>query len=303
MKTFPLEYTAAGAAGQMSFHLPKAVQYEGNPVLAATEDQEFAGQDATYISVLPTAGVLSDPIDAYYAYVATHDGSEIWLATAPHPLGPWTWRRAVLELSATSFTKHISSPSAVMHNGEVYMYFHGVHTSGRQPTALATSRDGVHFEQKIFPIMTTHPNRKNHWYGQSVSYVRVVKDGPMFIGTFQGNGLGWNAQANGVTTVAGLAMSVDGIHWRLSKKPLLGNMPGSRGPFASILVRLWDRWLMLFNDDRGLSGALSEGSDVTGPYEDMGCVLESGHWPFPVFHKDKLYLLCGGINAAVIEWK
>ena len=119
MKTFPLQYTAASAAGQMSFHLPKAVQYEGNPVLAATDDQEFAGQDATYISVIPTAGVLPDPIDAYYAYVATHDGSEIWLATAGHPLGPWTWRRAVLELSATSFTKHISSPSAVMHNGEV----------------------------------------------------------------------------------------------------------------------------------------------------------------------------------------
>ena len=32
-------------------------------------------------------------------------------------------------------------------------------------------------------------------------------------------------------------------------------------------------------------------------------MLESGHWPFPVFHEDKLYLLCGGINAAVIEWK
>ena len=151
MKTFPLQYTMSAAAGQMSFHLPKAVQYEGNPVLAATDDQEFAGQDATYISVIPTAGVLPDPIDAYYAYVATHDGSEIWLATAAHPLGPWTWRRAVLELAATSFTKHISSPSAVMHNGEVYMYFHGVHPTGVQPTALATSTDGIHFEQQVFP--------------------------------------------------------------------------------------------------------------------------------------------------------
>ena len=302
MKTFPMQYTSASAAGQMSFHLPEPVPYEGNPVLTATEDQEFAGQNATYISVLPTAGVLPDPIDRFYAYVATHDGSEIWLATAPHPLGPWTWQRAALELGATSYRSHISSPSVVMHDGEVYLYFHGVHPTGTQPTALATSKDGVHFEERVFPAMATHPNRQNHWYGQSVSYVRVVKDGPMFIGTFQGNGLGQNDQAGGVTTVAGLVMSEDGIHWRLSKRPLLGNTPGSRGPFASILVRMWDRWLMLYNDDRGLSGSLSEGSDVTGPYEDLGCVLESAHWAFPVFHEDKLYLLYSGINAAVVEW-
>jgi hypothetical protein len=302
MKAFPMQYTMASAESQMSFHLPRPVPYEGSPVLEATEDQEFAGQRATYISVLPTTGVLPDPLDAFYAYVATHDGSEIWLATAPHPLGPWTWERPALELGATSFRAHISSPSAVMHNGEVYLYFHGVHPNGTQPTALATSTDGVHFEERIFPVMTTHPNRQNHWYGQSVSYVRVVKDGPMFIGTFQGNGLGENHQANGVTTVAGLVMSEDGIHWRLSKKPLLGNTPGSRGPFSSILVRLWGRWLLLFGDHRGLSGALSEGPDVTGPYEDVGCLQESGGWPFPVFHEGKLYLLCAGINAYVIEW-
>lgn len=303
VKTFPLQHTMASAAGQMSFHLPKAVAFEGNPVLVGTKDQEFAGQDPTYISVLPTQGVLPDPIDAFYAYVATHDGSQIWLATAPHPLGPWTWREATLELSATSFRNHISSPSVVAHDGEIWMYYHGVHPAGTQPTALATSTDGVHFVERIFPVMNAHTNRKNHWYGQSVSYVRVVKDGPMFIGTFQGNGLGENAQAKGVTTVAGLAMSEDGINWRLSKRPLLGNTPGSRGPFASTLVRLWNRWLMLYNDDRGLSGSLSETSDVTGPYEDLGRVLESGHWPFPVFHEGKLYLLCAGINAYVIDWQ
>ena len=108
----------------------------------------------------------------------------------------------------------------------------------------------------------------------------------------------------GVRASSGLniAESEDGIHWRLSKRPLLGNTPGSRGPFSSILVRLWGRWLLLFGDHRGLSGALSEGSDVTGPYEDAGCLLESGGWPFPVFHEGKLYLLCAGINAYVIEW-
>ena len=302
MNTFPLQYTMAHVAGQMSFHLPEAVAYEGNPVLTATDDQEFAGQGPTYISVLPTTGVLSDPIDAFYAYVATHDGSEIWLATAPHPTGPWTWQNVALELSATSYQNHISSPSVVMHEGEVWMYYHGVLESGCQPTSLATSKDGVHFEQKVFPIVPNHPNRNNHWYGQSVSYVRVVKDGPMFIGTFQGNGRGHNEQANGVTTVSGLMLSEDGINWRLSSRPLQGNMPGSRGPFASILVRLWDRWLMLFNDDRGLSGALSEGSDVIGPYEDYGPILERGHWPFPLFHEGKLYLLCAGINVYVIDW-
>ena len=302
MKTFPTQYTMASATGQMGFHLPERVPYEGNPILEGTEDQEFAGQQATYISVIPTAGVLEDPIDAFYAYVATHDSTQIWLATAPHPLGPWKWQRVVVELEETSYRAHVSSPSAVVHEGEVYLYFHGVHPKGTQPTSLATSRDGVHFEQRFFELMGTHPNRQNHWYGQSVSYVRVVKDGPMFIGTFQGNALGENDQANGVTTVSGLVMSEDGIHWLRSKRPLMGNKPGSRGPFASTLVRLWGRWLMLFNEDGGLSGAVSEGQDVTGPYEHIGCVLESAHWPFPVFHEDKLYLLCAGINAYVIEW-
>ncbi len=314
---FPAEYTLAATRGQMSFHLPEAVACEGNPVLVPTPAQDFP-DGARFISVMRTTGVLSAPLDTYYAYVGSHDGKEIWLATAPHPLGPWVWQRCVLHLDDTSFKGHISSPSAVLHNGQVYMYFHGVMPTGQQPTALATSADGVNFKEFAFPVTSTHPNRKNHWYGQSTSYARVVKDGPLFIATFQGNGLGRNIQAGGVTTVAGMAMSEDGIRWRLSRRPLLGNTPGSRGPFAAILLQVWGRWLMLYEhkEMNTIVGAVSEGEDVAGPYEDIGTVIQSPEgiqnmgWPFPVFHDRKLYLLCGGqtsstqgaIYAFVMDW-
>ena len=48
-----------------------------------------------------------------------------------------------------------------------------------------------------------------------------------------------------------------------------------------------------------IAGAVSEGTDVTGPYEDIGAVIPSIQgirgmgWPFPVFEEDKLYLLFG----------
>ena len=41
---------------------------------------------------------------------------------------------------------------------------------------------------------------------------------------------------------------------------------------------------------------------MAGPYEHIGQVIESAHWPFPLFHEGKLYLLCAGINAFVVEW-
>lgn len=75
--------------------------------------------------------------------------------------------------------------------------------------------DGISFTEHTCPVIHTHPNKANSWYGQSTSYARVVKDGGLFIATFQGNGFGRNVQVGGVTTVAGLAMSEDGIRWRV----------------------------------------------------------------------------------------
>lgn len=314
---FAGRYRQAQARGSLAFHFPTPVAHPGNPVLAGTPEQDFP-DGARYISVLPTAGVLPDAIDAFYAYVGSHDGKDIWLATAPHPLGPWRWHRRILVVGETSFRGHLSSPSAVVHEGQVYLYFHGVMPSGQQPTALSLSQDGVIFKEYQCPVIFAHSNRQNHWYGQSTSYARVIKDGGLFVATFQGNGLGYNVQAPGVTTVAGLAMSDDGIAWRLSTRPLMGNRPGSRGPFAPILLPLWGRWLMLFESKEhpGLAGAVSEGSDLMGPYEDLGMVMPpiSGAdklgWPFPVFHEDHLYLLYGGkmgsggaIFASVIDWR
>lgn len=196
--------------------------------------------------------------------------------------------------------------------------FHGVLPTGQQPTALATSTDGVNFAEHRFPVIFTHPNRQNSWYGQSTSYARIVKDGALFIATFQGNGLGYNVQAAGVTTVAGLAMSEDGIHWRVAKRPLLANACGSRGPFAAILTSVWGRWLMLFEYKRrqGIAGAVSMGPDVTGPYEEIGTVIPgmtgitNMGWPFPVFLGHHLYLLYGAqlgkkgaIYASVVDWR
>lgn len=121
-----------------------------------------------------------------------------------------------------------------------------------------------------------------------------------------------------MTTVAGMAMSEDGLHWRVTKRPLMGNVCGTRGAFAPILTTLWGRWLMLFERKgyHDIGGAVSLGPEVTGPYEDIGTVIPARPgirnvgWPFPVFLGDHLYVLYGGqmgkrgaIYASVVDWR
>jgi len=266
--------------------------------------------------VIPTTGILKDPIDKFYAYVGSHDGSELWLATAPHPLGPWEWQNCILTVEDTSFKGHISSPSAVIHKDQVYLYFHGSLPTMPQPTALALSDDGVNFEEYKCPVIFSHPNHTTSWYGQSTSYARIVKDGALFIATFQGNGLGRNIQAGGTSTVAGLAMSDDGINWRVAKRPLIGNPCGNRGPFGPILMPLWGRWMLIYEDksETGMAASVSEGHDVAGNYESIGTIIPGPEgiklgWAFPIFHDDKLIFLYGlkkgsygGIYASIVDW-
>lgn len=291
----PLGQPDALNRGRIAFDLPEPIFHRN----LLTNSAPAWPDGARYITVIDAqAAGLPAPLDAFYAYVASHDGTSIWLATAPHPLGPWTWRQAVLTVAGLNphVTDHVSSPSAVVNDGEVWLYFHGMR-GGMQPTWLATSADGVGFalanNDPVIPAISTVSRR---FYGLSTSYARIIRDGSLWLAFFQAN---WTT-----TVTAGVALSEDGLTWRPRRRPLFGNPPGELGPFAPAPLKLWDRWLIISErvvsaPPTQLEGHLSVGSDVFGEYEPVGPIAANDgtfnemEWPFPLVFDGALYLFFG----------
>lgn len=265
---------------------------------------------AKFISVVNVEGVLTNPLDKFYGYVASHDGLDIYLFTAPTPEGVWTFRQSVKNVSNSPFTDHISSPSVLVHNNKIYMYYHGWDTTtATQPTALATSLDGINFtDNPKFPIINTHNNHKSKFYGHSTSYARVIKYNNMFIAVFQANSDMNNYQTTYATVGVGCAISTDGINFRVMKKPLIGNIPLKRGCFGPELIRLFDKWLLLYTDMETLNikGCILNDLEYDNYYE-LGEIIpyKTGTWDISkieaqssLFYGNKLYLYYAGWDSA-----
>ena len=106
---------------------------------------------------------VTRPLGRYYLYFAHHSGRFIRLAFSDDLPGPWTiYRPGVLDVADTGFATsdlppkgaehfpaHIASPDVhVDHDRQtISMYFHGMDENGEQYTRLATSRNGLDFDQ------------------------------------------------------------------------------------------------------------------------------------------------------------
>jgi hypothetical protein len=113
---------------------------------------------------------VSNPLGQYYLYFAHHQGKFIRLAYANNVLGPYTVHtQGVLQISDTSFEKHIASPDVhIDHAAEkIRMYYHGAGFTGPKPedlkqvTCYAESDDGLNF-------VTDH-------VGLGTSYMRIFQ--------------------------------------------------------------------------------------------------------------------------------
>ncbi|NET62581.1 MAG: hypothetical protein F6K47_42755 [Symploca sp. SIO2E6] len=96
---------------------------------------------------------LPKPLGKYYLYFAHHGGKSIRLAYADQLKGPWKIHApGTLQLEQTPYHGHIASPDVHIDQKrqQIRMYYHGPIKSdsefGKQRTSMATSRDGLVFD-------------------------------------------------------------------------------------------------------------------------------------------------------------
>lgn len=202
------------------------------------------GDGAKFFSVINTLDMTVKATSKFYGYLAGHDSLKIVLYESDDLIN-WRYKADVMTLANTKFTNHLSSPSAIVHNGKVYLYYHGMYNSV-QPTGLAISDNGVNFvEHSTFPVINTHPNMRTKFYGLSASYATVSKIDGMFVATFQANNYNYNQKASSYTGSVGFATSLDGVNWKVGKKPLVRNNRNTQGVGAMTLIRLFNQWCLV----------------------------------------------------------
>lgn len=117
----------------------------------------------------------ADSSAVYYLYFANHHGNYIPMAWSAELEGPWNLYhtgadyksgfRGVLDLgpddtisigNSLTIEKHIASPDVIVDdsNKQIVMYFHGpVREPDGQRTLVATSSDGLSFQEGILPVL------------------------------------------------------------------------------------------------------------------------------------------------------
>jgi len=123
--------------------------------------EERGHPDINGPSLIRVPDWVEEPLGRYYLYFANHGGHYIRMAYADDLLGPYTVHApGVLHRRDTVFAKigdpsrpgHIASPDVHVdgENRRLIMYYHGSRgptgTPPGQITAVATSKDGVRFE-------------------------------------------------------------------------------------------------------------------------------------------------------------
>ncbi len=119
-----------------------------NPIISYGSS-ETLGTKINGPSLISAPEWLPSRLGNYYLYFAHHDGKYIRLAYADRIQGPWTvYEPGTLTLEQSpAFIGHIASPDVHVdsQSREIRMYYHGSRESENQKTAIARSKDGIHF--------------------------------------------------------------------------------------------------------------------------------------------------------------
>lgn len=188
--------------------VPAFTRLPANPILTTAA----SGSPSMYWPwVLKVAGLIPSPLDTYYMWFSTdHDpgAGGIYLATAPHPAGPWTSRGLVYVDPAGAATE---TPSVVWneHTGLFHLFFK--ESPGTGQLKLVTSPDG-----------------RTGWtsYGEVIASPSPSYPGDGFTGYFRPGRLGnlWfghHLMGGGDHPHYGISYSHDGINWQVDPRPMM----------------------------------------------------------------------------------
>jgi hypothetical protein len=158
-----------------------SVKRLGNGPIIFPALSSFLGSNINGPSLIQVPDWVESPLGKYYLYFADHKGDHIKLAYADKLTGPWTiFEPGTLKLRETQFLQespiipkeidtakegqargpgipspledmtipHIASPDAFVDEAKqvIRLYYHGLNAFGKQPSRVATSKDGIHFE-------------------------------------------------------------------------------------------------------------------------------------------------------------
>lgn len=299
------------------------------------------GDGAKYFTLIRVGDKPGTWLDEYYGYITGHNSRYIWLVSGPTPLGPWTWREAVIGDSDTVsggnsksalVKNHIASPEAVWVNGVMHLYYHG-HKFGeppenvQQPTVLATSTNGRNFVEYGYVLPTSRGVNDASPYSTATSYMRITKDLNVFHAVWQGETVNTNGQVGITVRTVGHATSVDGKKWRMLP-PLLTNAPLDQGPFGPSLRKVPSGWLLAvsYRKSDGVGGQIDEPRMYFSPTLQPGTfrllgatilpdrggrVQTAAQSPFFYLYQNRIFMYYGApvvpgsvasINAAEVVW-
>lgn len=310
-KNLMVESSLNALGNNNSFDFPIFIK-STEPLVVGNNDPSGDGQsgfDFAYATVLKAYRYLSNPIDNYYMYVASHDGDGIYLYTSSVPEGPWEiYNNGEPIFKANLFPwglGHVSSPDVQTESNNVFLYVHTPtsETENKQYTSLAISNNGIDFSAYgDGPILK--PEHEYRWNGISTTYLKIIKVGNSYYGVYQANNGLINDQVGDVTTSIGVVYSQNGLDWNLSDAPFLINPPDSRGPFSPALIYWNGYFLVLYRlEDTNIRGVITKDFQS---YEEVGVILpkgSTGEWddlkvatPFFMYENGKLYMYYGGFG-------
>jgi len=280
---------------------------------------------AAWLTMVNVEGRAGTWLDKWYGYVSGHDSKAVWLVTAPSPLGPWTYREAVVGIPGSGakveeplLQAHTSSPYATWHGDELRLYYHGPKASNiyEQPTVMATSTNGRDFTRKGFVLDTEWGNYGSP-YRTSVSYVTAARHDGLYHAIWQGT-TGKSTIVDGTPYVSfpvGYATSMDGVKW-IKRPPIIASHNGDQGLAAPGLIRLPNGWMVVgtYRSSNGSGGQSLAIGCYYGPTLDR--LRRVGDIPLPggrmqelatptfAVHEGRLWMIGGcrppGSNARTV---
>lgn len=246
--------------------VPNFKRYENNPILRGKDVPWIVNANSAlyWQHVIEMESILgANALDKFYMYYSSDHAvanGAIGLATAPHPLGPWTDRGQIYQ-DTVNGGRETETPSILYNEetGRFHLYYQQIGIGRMQSTVLATSPNGYD-QWERYGLVIDVPEYE--FPGDAhTGYARVYRMGRTWVAH--------HLMGGGGTYHLGISYSEDGFTWQTDPRPIVG--------FADLLPTKFQRriefhhsypfvyrgemWLV-FNVSPHVSGAGSSQKDI-----------------------------------------